>query len=125
MKYVVNLNVVLFGTQDPAVLREEIEKELSEGNGKNQLQILLIINVVCFLIFYVYIFISGSVAVNLSGDSSITAKYRLTVETKGIQDATVIGKLTSSSLEGKDIKSLEDSDCEPTTGSRPDIGYLL
>ena len=43
MKYVINFNVVLFGTQDPAVLREEIEKELTKGNGKNQLQILLLI----------------------------------------------------------------------------------
>lgn len=40
----------------------------------------------------------------LLGDSGITAKYRLTVETKGIQDAAVITKLKSTSLEGKDNK---------------------
>ena len=42
MEYRANFNVVLFGTQDPAVLREEIEKELTKGNGKNQLKVLLL-----------------------------------------------------------------------------------
>lgn len=35
MKYVSNFNVVLFGPQDPALLKEEIEKQLRKENGKN------------------------------------------------------------------------------------------
>ena len=35
MKYAVNFNVVLLGSQDPTVLKQEIEKELSKESGKN------------------------------------------------------------------------------------------
>ena len=47
--------------------------------------------------------------VYLLGDSGITATCRVTVETKRIQDTVVITKLKSSSFEGKDNKTHEDS----------------
>ena len=36
VKHAVNLDVVLFFPQDPAVLREAIEKELSRETGKSE-----------------------------------------------------------------------------------------
>jgi len=41
----------------------------------------------------------------LLDDSTITAEYRLTIETKNIKDAAMMTKLKSSSLEGEDNKT--------------------